>query len=53
MYNIIEDNLNKKIDDLDFEKDPYNIVEDIIANLRIFDKLTSRSALVLLGPKLE
>ena len=53
MAQIIEEDLNVKLEDLDFDKDPYQIVGDLIEALQKFDKLTGRKTLNVIKPKLE
>jgi hypothetical protein len=54
MAKIIEEDLkNNKIDDLDFEKDPHQIVSDLIFALSDFDKIANRQCLNSIKPKLE
>lgn len=53
MAEIIEADLAAKIEDLDFEKDPYEVVEELISLLAKFDSYSGKSVLTILGPKLE
>lgn len=53
MSEIITEDITAKLEDLDFEKDPYNIVGELIASLQRFDLITERSTLNVLKSKLE
>lgn len=53
MSEIIEIDLGGKLEDMDFEKDPYDVVEEMISLLAKFDSYSGKSVLTILGPKLE
>lgn len=54
MSDLITTDLTSKLaDDLDFDKDPHQIVPNLIQNLSKFDKITQHKTLNVLRPKLE
>jgi hypothetical protein len=53
MSDVLESDLSTKLDDLDFDKDPFNIVGRLIERLQKFDSLTDRKTVHVLKPKLE
>jgi hypothetical protein len=50
---MIEDDLQSKLEDLDFDKDPHQIVGDLVDSLQKFDQVSNRSTLNVVKPKLE
>jgi hypothetical protein len=53
MGDMIEEDLQSKLDDLDFDKDPYQIVGDLVDALQKFDQVSNRATLNVVKPKLE
>lgn len=53
MAQILEEDLGEKIDDLDFDKDPHQVVGAVIKSLQEFDKVSRRKTLNIIKPKLE
>lgn len=53
MSDILEQDIQSKLDELDFDKDPFNIVGKLIEQLQKFDSLTDRKTVHVLKPKLE
>lgn len=50
---MIEEDLTSKLEDLDFDKDPFGIVGDLIEALQKFDSVSKRHTLNVIKPKLE
>ena len=50
---MIEEDLQCKLEDLDFDKDPHQIVGDLVDSLQKFDQVSNRSTLNVVKPKLE
>jgi hypothetical protein len=50
---MIEEDLQSKLEDLDFDKDPHQIVGDLVDSLQKFDQVSNRSTLNVVKPKLE
>ncbi len=53
MSQIIENDLSQKLEDLDFDKDPYQITGELVAALLKFDEISKRNTLNVIKPKLE
>lgn len=53
MSDIIEASLSSKLEDLDFDKDPFDIVCKLIERLQKFDSLSDRKIVHIVKPKLE
>jgi hypothetical protein len=53
MAKIIEDDIKSKLEELDFDKDPHQIVGELIEALQKFDKVSNRATLNVIKPKLE
>ena len=53
MNDIIEEDLKSKLDEIDFDKDPYQIMGELIELLQKFDNLTQRKTINIIKPKLE
>ncbi|CDW85886.1 UNKNOWN [Stylonychia lemnae] len=53
MAQIIEEDLGLKLEDLDFDKDPHQMVGQIVSSLQNFDLVSKRKTLNVIRPKLE
>eukprot|EP00347_Sterkiella_histriomuscorum_P023264 403335317 len=53
MSQIIEEDLALKLEDMDFDKDPHQVVGKIIQSLQNFDSVSRRKTLNVIRPKLE
>jgi hypothetical protein len=53
MVTIIKDELKIHLDKIDFDKDEYKIIVDLLASLKNFDQMTSADTLHTVRPKLE
>lgn len=53
MNDLIEEDLTSKLDELDFDRDPYGALGDLIDLLSKFDSLTQRKTINIIKPKLE
>lgn len=53
MASLLAEDLKTKLEDLDFDKDPYQTVGSLIEALQEFDSISKRNTLSILRPKLE
>ena len=53
MSQMLESDLLGKLDDLDFDKDPFRIAGELVEALQKFDEISKRQTLNVIKPKLE
>jgi hypothetical protein len=53
MSDIIEEDLGLKLEEIEFDKDPYHIIGELMEALQKFDTITGRKTLHVIRPKLE